>query len=128
VLDAIGLLKLIGEGRKKRRRLTMMENDGKHFKRLKGNVLSFPEHVFPINHHNIRLFASVENGEWAITEQKTGYRISGTYPTMEEAIKAAEELIEQKGINETKKTIKEAYQRGKEGLVYDEESGEWVSP
>jgi hypothetical protein len=63
-----------------------------------------------------------------MTEYKTGYRISGTYPTMEEAIKAAEELIEQKGINETKKAIKEAYQRGKEGLVYDEESGEWVSP
>jgi hypothetical protein len=104
-----------------------MENDGKHFKRLHGNVLHYPEHVFPINHHNIKLFASSDNGEWSITEQKTGYRIGKPCPTMEEAIKAAEELIEEKGINYTKKTIKEAYEKGKEGLVFDVETGQWVN-
>lgn len=105
-----------------------MKNDGKYFVRVEGNVLVYPDDIFPINHHNIKLFASQDGDEWSVTEQKTGYRIGNKCPTMEEAIKSAEDTIGQKGINPTKKAIKEACQKCKEGLVYDAESKEWVTP
>lgn len=103
-----------------------MENDGKYFKRIDGNVLNYPDIVFPMDYHSIKLFASQNGGEWSVTEQKSGYRIGNVYPTMEEAIQSAEQTIQLKGINKTKQAIKEAVRRSKEGLIYNAELGQWV--
>jgi hypothetical protein len=47
---------------------------------------------------------------------------------MEEAIKSCQDLIEAKGVAETKEAIRHARTCIKEGMIYNSEMGKWLRP
>lgn len=105
-----------------------MQNDGTMYLRLFSNEIFYPENVFPFEYEGIELFASETKGRWAVTEKKTGFRISGFGQSQEGVVDSAKTIINRHTPKLTKKCIRDTVKNIKAGLVYDSDAKEWREP
>ncbi|MFA5048907.1 MAG: hypothetical protein WC516_07840 [Patescibacteria group bacterium] len=103
-----------------------MKNDTRCHLRLNSGIF-IPEEINEYVYKGIRLFSSIYDDQYRITEYKTGYQIGKLADDESVAIDSAKEIIDAMGVANVKKAIKLVVNKTKEGMVYDVEGKKWVS-
>jgi hypothetical protein len=106
--------------------MVSVNNDGTYFIRLDDNSVEYPKEIHPVEFHKISMFAHESDGDWSVTERRTGFRVGIMCKTMQDAINSAEFTITQHGVKSTKGSIRSALNMIKHGHRYDAEKKEWV--
>jgi len=113
-----------------------VQNNGFYFIRTqhdneplsRDNDREYPETIFPFGSAEIELFAHEYDGDWNVTEKKTGLKV-GHGVDLDAAQKDAHRVIDEYGGPEKFiELLKDTLERLKDGLEYDYESKRWINP